>query len=838
MSLETDKSRDVYTGNNSVSTYSYNFKIFTDDHIKVFVRDLDLNESQLILDTDFTVDGIGNENGGNINLIDNGQDWLESTNGNLKQDYLLIIRRILPITQETDFRNQGSFLPESHEDALDVRTMVDQQLNEDLSRSVKLPESITSGDFDPTLPGEIVKPGQVFITNEEGDGFAEGPTANEIQNAQGYAVNALNSRNTARDWAVLEDATVVDSETGADSGEYSSKEYAVGDARRGQVGGGSAKDWAEHLGGTVDDTGRSSKHWANESQESAQGVGTLGQPGGGSSREWARNTTSTVDGTDYSSKEYAQGVQTRGQAGGGSAKDWANYMGGTVDDNEFSSKYWADQAAQSATDSATNAAASNWNNVEYLSFSDSPYTVQELQAGTLFSVDATGGNFVFNLPEISTLDLTVPVNFSFTKSDDSENTIAVNSSGSDTVTEAGITQALVLRQKQGVHLIPDIDLSPDRWAVINYGPSEDAEPTDFLTSNLLLNGDMGAFQRYPVSDNNTTQSILAPFDYIGPDRWASGKVGPPDGIVRQTRFLEGGRFWFRITNNPGSITLSNPGNYIRLMEQRIEKRVTSLYETRKKEMALWFLVKGTNTGSFRGHIYNNNLSVSGGQVYCFPYDILQSDVVELKKIVFPWPTLGTVNNPRWSMGVGFFTSGATDIANGTLNSWETRGTTLVAPGGDSHFGLPGSYVQFSEVYLTEHNPLDATPFRYQSGSQLSEFKDLHSYYCNSWQPGTGPTSAAESFHFTRYGANSFTSLTDFTFSFPETMAAQPTMTFYSETGLSGNLTIEGFDRPAGASRLNRKGFSTKLTAPGDENVRRDSAFPTISGHWEADAEIY
>ncbi len=165
MSIASQASRVDYVGNGNTDEYDFTFLIFAETDLLVTVRDTDDDEETLVLTTDYTVDGLSDPAGGTITLVD----------GNLTSGYVLTIRRVRPLTQTTDIRNQGEFFPETHEDTFDHLTMVDQQQQDEINRSVKLPESISEDDFDPTLPTNILGQASMAIsTNATGDGLALG----------------------------------------------------------------------------------------------------------------------------------------------------------------------------------------------------------------------------------------------------------------------------------------------------------------------------------------------------------------------------------------------------------------------------------------------------------------------------------------------------------------------------------------------------------------------------------------------------------------------------------------------------------------------------------------
>lgn len=190
MTISSSVSRVNYTGNNATATYTFPFRIIAASDLLVTKQDnVGGAPVTLALSTDYTVPAasVGSFSGGSITL----------TAGNLPTGYKLVIRRVRPILQNTDIRNQGDYYPETIEDALDDLVRIHQQQQDAIDRSMKLPETISGADFNATLPASIATPKASVVVNNTGDGFAPGPTSDQIAAAQTNATNAATSASGA-----------------------------------------------------------------------------------------------------------------------------------------------------------------------------------------------------------------------------------------------------------------------------------------------------------------------------------------------------------------------------------------------------------------------------------------------------------------------------------------------------------------------------------------------------------------------------------------------------------------------------------------------------------------
>ena len=140
MTISSTTVRNSYSGDASTTTFSYTFKIFQDSDIQVIIRSANGTETTKTITTHYTVTGAGNSGGGSVIF----------TSGNIPTStQTVVLRRNIPQTQAIDYIANDPFPAESHEEGLDRATMAIQQIQEEVTRSLKLSKTntMTSTEF-------------------------------------------------------------------------------------------------------------------------------------------------------------------------------------------------------------------------------------------------------------------------------------------------------------------------------------------------------------------------------------------------------------------------------------------------------------------------------------------------------------------------------------------------------------------------------------------------------------------------------------------------------------------------------------------------------------------
>ena len=138
MTISSTTVKVSYSGNSSTTVFAYTYKILDDDEIQVIIRSSTGTETIKTKTTHYTVSGVGNAGGGNITFL------TAPVTGET-----VILKRNTTKTQETDYIANDPFPANSHEEALDRVMMVSQEIQEELTRAIKLSKTntMTSTEF-------------------------------------------------------------------------------------------------------------------------------------------------------------------------------------------------------------------------------------------------------------------------------------------------------------------------------------------------------------------------------------------------------------------------------------------------------------------------------------------------------------------------------------------------------------------------------------------------------------------------------------------------------------------------------------------------------------------
>jgi hypothetical protein len=172
MTVTTSVNKTQPLGNGVTTSFPFAFRIYAAADLVVVRTDIATGiDTPLVLNTDYTVTGVGSYNGGNVVF---GVAPVTGTR--------ITIRRVVSITQQTDLRNNGAYFAETHEDVFDRLTMVDQQLQEQFSRELLQPISDTAPIGQ--LPTAAVRADKLFSYDSQGNPTAVYPSSQSATGLQ------------------------------------------------------------------------------------------------------------------------------------------------------------------------------------------------------------------------------------------------------------------------------------------------------------------------------------------------------------------------------------------------------------------------------------------------------------------------------------------------------------------------------------------------------------------------------------------------------------------------------------------------------------------------------
>jgi hypothetical protein len=165
MTVSSSTNRASYSGNGSLTTFAYGFKIFDQGDLTVILRAANGTETVQTITTHYTVTGVGSGSGGNVVFGSAPASGVT-----------VVILREMDLDQGLDLVPNDPFPAQSLENSLDKLTFMVQQHKEELGRTIKASRTnvITGAEFTISASDRANKvfafdsSGNVSITQEIG----------------------------------------------------------------------------------------------------------------------------------------------------------------------------------------------------------------------------------------------------------------------------------------------------------------------------------------------------------------------------------------------------------------------------------------------------------------------------------------------------------------------------------------------------------------------------------------------------------------------------------------------------------------------------------------------
>ena len=213
MTVSSTTTKNSYSGNASTTTFAYGFKIFADADLTVILRASTGVETVQTLTTHYTVTNAGVDTGGNV--------VFETAPAS---GVTVVIRRNMAITQATDYVANDPFPAATHEDALDRLTFINQQMQEEVNRTIKLSRTntMTSTEFTTSATDRASKilafdsSGELSVTQELGTFQGSSATTTTAAFVQRDIVKATTAAQLNNIYICVADAAIGDALTDTD----------------------------------------------------------------------------------------------------------------------------------------------------------------------------------------------------------------------------------------------------------------------------------------------------------------------------------------------------------------------------------------------------------------------------------------------------------------------------------------------------------------------------------------------------------------------------------------------------------------------------------------------
>jgi hypothetical protein len=160
MTITAEARRTEQSGTGSEATFTFPWRIITNNDITVYVTDSSAVETLQVLTTDYTITGLGDATGDVVFVTPPGATDT------------VIIYIDPPATQLVDYSAGGPFPAESHEGALDTLTLIVKRALDLVSRALGLSDGTIDGSGSYDINGNVLR--DVAEPTLSGDGATKG----------------------------------------------------------------------------------------------------------------------------------------------------------------------------------------------------------------------------------------------------------------------------------------------------------------------------------------------------------------------------------------------------------------------------------------------------------------------------------------------------------------------------------------------------------------------------------------------------------------------------------------------------------------------------------------
>jgi len=173
MTITTSTNKKTYTGDASTVAFAYNFKVLATTDLKVYLRLIAIPYTETLQTetTHYSVSGAGDAGGGTVTMV----------TAPPVTDQLVILR-VVPQTQLTDYTPNDAFPAETHEEALDRLAMIVQDQQETLNRALKASTTLSDLTTPEFLEPAAARASKFLAFDSDGDELTvtDGPIADAV----------------------------------------------------------------------------------------------------------------------------------------------------------------------------------------------------------------------------------------------------------------------------------------------------------------------------------------------------------------------------------------------------------------------------------------------------------------------------------------------------------------------------------------------------------------------------------------------------------------------------------------------------------------------------------